>query len=99
VKYICPILTDTRQALNSLWSSLPDSPFHDGSYIFLKRHIWTSVNRQAHPFYGAECLETTQLYMQNEAWHCFASQERCHLDVYVSVQYKIYASMLTVPSQ
>jgi len=28
--------------LNSLWSSLPDSPPHDVSYIFNKREIWTT---------------------------------------------------------
>jgi len=39
---ICPILYDTRQSLNSLWSPLPDSSFHDGSYIFHKTQIWTA---------------------------------------------------------
>jgi len=64
---ICLILNDIRQLLNSAWWSLPDSPFHDGSYTSNKRQIWTA---------GTSTLQN----MQNEAWHRFASQERCHLD-------------------
>jgi len=42
--FTCRIFAQSclKQDSRCLWSSLPDSPFHDGSYIFHMRQIWTT---------------------------------------------------------
>jgi len=52
----CPISPDTRQRLDSLWSSLSDSPFMVGLTFSIGDRSGLQASRQAHPFYGVERL-------------------------------------------
>jgi len=62
---------------------------------------WTAVNRQVHPFYGARVSRNHSVVaLAEEAWHCLASQERCHLDGSLCLcTIQLYASISMVPSQ
>jgi len=42
------LIVAIRHLLNGPWSSLSDSPFHYGPYIFIKRQIWTAGKQHIH---------------------------------------------------